>query len=169
MPLMGFFSSLSCLYSWKAWLMPRRGFSRRWATWMETTRLPITSRSRSRPGPTAWILSPFSSSCTVVTSWPPSPCAILPWAMARVPTEPMAGSFTCRTSLLFRSKRVIAGRAPRAGHEASVAKRGALERLVVGLGDLEGLVQGLLDLRLEPPLDRGGDEVGGDEEDQDTA
>ena len=36
------------------------------------------------------------------------------------------------------------------------------------VANFERLVQGALDLRLEPALDGGGDEVGGDEEDQDA-
>ena len=53
------------------------------------------------------------------------------------------------------------------GHVARVAQDHGLLPLVERLSDLEGLVEGLLDLRLEPPLDRGVDEVGGDDEDQD--
>ncbi len=59
MPLMGFFRSLSCLYSWKAWLMPRSRASSRCATWIATTRTPTTCSSAARMGATAWIMSPL--------------------------------------------------------------------------------------------------------------
>jgi hypothetical protein len=55
-----------------------------------------------------------------------------------------------------------------AAHVAAVAQRGGLEALIVRLRHLHRLVERLLDLRLEPPFDGGGDEVGGDEEDQDA-
>ena len=44
MPLIGFFSSRSCLYSWNAWLMLRSRASSRWGTWMATTIAPTTAR-----------------------------------------------------------------------------------------------------------------------------
>ncbi len=47
-----------------------------------------------------------------------------------------------------------------------VTERRALEVAVVGLRHRERLVQRALDLRLEPPLDRLGDEVRGNEEDE---
>ena len=47
-----------------------------------------------------------------------------------------------------------------------VTQRRALEIAVVGLRDREGLIERALDLRLEPPLDRFVDEVGGDQEDE---
>src|SRR5207247_1306204 len=53
-------------------------------------------------------------------------------------------------------------------HVATVTEGGALERLVVGLRDLERLVERALHLRLEPALDGGRDEVGGDDEDEDA-
>src|SRR3989441_11138195 len=66
--------------------------------------------------------------------------------------------------------------APRVGQESvaidhaadvlGVPERRTLEVAVVGLRHRERLVQRALDLRLEPPLDRLGDEVGGNEEDQ---
>src|SRR4029453_11227547 len=46
-----------------------------------------------------------------------------------------------------------------------VADRGALQIRVVRLGDRQGLIERTLHLRLEPPLDRLVDEVGGDDED----
>jgi len=66
--------------------------------------------------------------------------------------------------------------APRVGQESvaidhaadvlGVPERRTLEVAVVGLRHRERLVQRALDLRLEPPLDRLGDEVGGNEEDE---
>ena len=40
MPLIGFFRSLSCLYSWNAWQMPRTCASSRSVTWVPTTTAP---------------------------------------------------------------------------------------------------------------------------------
>src|SRR3989304_6042913 len=102
MPLMGCLSSLSCLYSWKAWEMPRTWASRRSGAGIAPT-TPRTTRGSGGPG----------------------------------------------------------------GRWLAVAQRPVLHPLVEGLGDPHGLVERALDLELEPPLDRGVDEVRGDQEDQD--
>src|SRR2546427_9172693 len=70
MPLIGFLSSLSCLYSRNACEIPRTLASSRSVTCVPTTTAPITCRSPPRAaqiGVTASIRSPEVSSRTVMT------------------------------------------------------------------------------------------------------
>ena len=108
MPLIGFLSSRSCLYSWKAWLMLRSRASRRWGTWMATTIAAGTAWSPSRTGTMAWIMSPLSSSWTVVISWPESACRTCSLLASRVGTVASTGFLTCTSSCPSRLKTVMA-------------------------------------------------------------
>ena len=104
MPLMGFFKSLSCLYSWKAWLMPRSRASSRCGTWIPTTITPA-GPSPPRTGTTAWIMSPLSSSWTVVISWPASAWRMCSRFVSRNAMAPRPGFLTCASSCPCGSRR----------------------------------------------------------------
>ncbi len=107
MPLIGFLRSRSCLYSWKAWVMLRSRASRRWVTWMATT-IAAATCSPSRIGTMAWIMSPLSSSWTVVISCPPSACLTCSLLASRVGTLASTGFLTWTSSCPSRLKMVMA-------------------------------------------------------------
>ena len=193
MPLSGCLSSRSCLYSWKDWLMPRRRDSSRCVTKLPTTSEPTTPRSVLLMGTMAWIMSPLSSSWTVVTSCPASPCLSCSLftdfvgtlgADRRVPgvhdqhaaavedrdggePEPLllAGDVRLQHRPLVRGHEALARE--HVGHVARVAQGHGLLALIVRLRDLEGLVERPLHLRLEPAFDGRVDEVRRDDEDED--
>ncbi len=67
--------------------------------------------SPSRIGTTAWIMSPLSSSWTVVISWPASAWRMCSWFVSRGRARdgPRPGFLTCTSSCPWRLKTVIGG------------------------------------------------------------
>ena len=75
MPLIGCLRSLSCLYSWNAWVIPRTCASSRWGTWIadhdradDARRVARRQHRHHRLDQVAVV----EISRTVVSSWPAS-------------------------------------------------------------------------------------------------
>ena len=193
MPLIGFLSRRSCLYSWKAWLMLRSRASRRWGTWMATTIAAGTAwsplahrhhgldhvavvqlvdggdllaRERLPHVLVVGLAGRHRGEHRVLDVHQLLPVAVEDGDGGDAEALLLLGQVAGQRLALALGEEPVA--LDHAAHVAPVAQRGGLEALVVGLRHLHGLVERLLDLRLEPALDGGGDEVGRDEEDQDA-
>ena len=194
MPLIGCRRSLSCLYSWNAWAIPRTCASSRWGTWIATTAAPTT---RGRVAGRQHGHHPLDE----VAGRDLAPRGELPSGerhadllrvdggleggdqdgvvhvhdlVAGRAVEGDAGQPVLLGLLLEELDQVLApvvGEEPLAGQRPGdvlpVPDRLVLDALVERLGHPHRLVERALDLDLEPPLDRRVDEVGRDQEDED--
>ena len=100
MPLMGCRRSLSCLYSWNAWAIPRTCASRRWGRWIATTAAPTTRGGSpgASTGTIPWTRSPLEISRRVESSRPASAIRTCSEFTTVSSDGTRTGSFTCTIS-----------------------------------------------------------------------